>query len=59
MTLSQLKNKIVLEVIPSVEQRLYFNGLLMDKEKTLKEYGVKERSSIYLNTEDIKGKFCF
>lgn len=56
MLLSQLKNKIALELMPSMEQRIYFNGLLMDKEKTLKEYGIKEKSSIYLNTEDVKGK---
>lgn len=56
MLLSQLKNKIAQELMPSMEQRIYFNGLLMDKEKTLKEYGIKEKSSIYLNTEDVKGE---
>lgn len=55
MLLSQLKNKIAADLLPSIEQRIYFNGLLMDKEQTLREYGIKEKSSIYLNTEDVKG----
>lgn len=57
MLLSQLKDKIAQEMLPSIEQRIYFNGMLMDKEQTLREYGIKEKSSIYLNTEDVKGEY--
>lgn len=57
MTLKELKEHISAHIVPSRNPKIYFNGLLMQKDQTLAEYGIKERSSLYINTENITGKF--
>ena len=57
MLRSDLKRRVFKEFqIPVHEQKIYFNGLIMVKEQTLAEYGIRANSSLYLNTETLKGK---
>lgn len=55
MTLNELKEYISAHIVPCRNPKIYFNGLLMQKDQTLAEYGIKERSSLYINTENITG----
>lgn len=57
MTLNEFKYFISRHVLaPCRNPKIYFNGLLMHKEDdTLAMYGIKNRSSLYINTENVVG----
>lgn len=59
MTLKELKEYVSAHIVLCRNPKIYFNGLLMQKDQTLAEYGIKERSSLYINTENITGMFGF
>lgn len=57
MTLNEFKSFISKSVAPCRNPKIYFNGLLMQNhEQTLTNYGIKDRSSLYINTENIVGE---
>lgn len=57
MTLNDLKKYISTKIVPCRSPKIYFNGLQMQREyHTLAEYGVKDHSALYINTENISGK---
>lgn len=60
MTLNEFKSFISKRVAPCKNPKIYFNGLLMqNNEQTLSNYGIKDRSSLYINTENIVGELFF
>lgn len=56
MLLYDLRERICKEVVLNKNVKIYFNGLLIQRDDfTLGEYGMKEGSCLYVNTENVIG----
>lgn len=56
MLLYDLRKRIFKEFVLSKNVKIYFNGLLIQRDDlTLDEYGMKEGSCLYVNTENVTG----
>lgn len=57
MTLNEFEKIVSKNMAPSRCPKIYFNGLLLrDGHLRLISYGVKDRSSLYINTENVVGR---
>lgn len=57
MTLNEFKQFISKNIAASKCPKIYYNGLLLENgEQRLVNYGVNDRSSLYINTENVVGK---
>lgn len=57
MTLDQFKILIFDKLLPCINAKIYFNGLLLRiDDQSLAKYGITNQSSLYINTEKIVGE---
>lgn len=58
MLLYDLRKRISKEIVLTKNVKIYFNGLLIQRDDlTLNEYGMKDGSCLYVNTENVTGNF--
>lgn len=57
MTFEEFKLFVTTYIVQCRNPKIYFHGMLMQKDQTLIEYGINEGSALYINTENVTGKF--